>query len=306
MRLEYIRSFVGVVNYKSFSLAAKYLYVSQPTISTHIKQLEAELGVQLLVRSTKDVLLSEDGKVFYPYALQLLETEQQALKQLSKNENEGSGMVTLALSSVPGYYMFPQFLAQFRTKNADVSFKVLEGDSGDVLRKILEFDAEIGIGGLVSGNAKIHTEVLFEDEIVLITPNNGKYRNMNGRFPVEQLKKEHFITRELGSGTKRISENIEQELQLNTVSLHIAAQFESSEMVRRAVEAGIGVAFISKAAAKESLDKQKVLEFSFPNMNSKRSMYLMYHKDRMLGNIAENVICSLREFCIERYIQKSF
>ena len=68
MRLEYIRSFIGVVNYKSFSIAAKYLFLSQPTISTHIKQLEAELGVQLLVRSTKDVILTEDGRVFYPYA----------------------------------------------------------------------------------------------------------------------------------------------------------------------------------------------------------------------------------------------
>lgn len=84
MRLEYIRSFIGVVNYKSFSMAAKYLFLSQPTISTHIKQLEAELGVQLLVRSTKDVILSEEGLKFYPYALQLLETEKQALSQLKK------------------------------------------------------------------------------------------------------------------------------------------------------------------------------------------------------------------------------
>ncbi|MDD6515340.1 MAG: selenium metabolism-associated LysR family transcriptional regulator [bacterium] len=301
MRLEYVRSFIGVVNYKSFSLAAKYLYLSQPTISTHIKQLEAELGVQLLVRSTKDVLLSEEGKVFYPYALQLLETENQALKQLCRSENEMNQMVNVAVSSVPGHYMFPQFLAYFRTKNPDICFRISEGDSGDVLQKVLDYEVEIGIGGLDSGSEKIHTEMLFEDEIILITPNTAKYRNMNGKFPVEQMRKEWFITRELGSGTKNVSENIEQALKLDTTSLHVAAQFESSEMVRRAVEAGAGIAFISKTAAKESLDKQKVLEFSFGGVNTKRKMYLMYHKERRLGEAAEQMIGTLKDYCVEKY-----
>lgn len=301
MRLEYIRSFIGVVNYKSFSLAAKYLYLSQPTISTHIKQLESELGVQLLVRSTKDVLLSEEGKIFYPYALQLLETENRALKHLNKTENESGSIVTIALSSVPGNCMFPQFLARYRAKNADVKFRVSEGDSGSVLQKILNFDVEAGIGGLESGSDKVHSEVLFEDEIVLITPNTAKYKSMNGKFPVEHLAKEWFITRELGSGTKNAVDGIERDLKLNTASLHVVAQFESSEMVRRTVEAGAGVAFISKVAARESVEKQKILEFSFPNVNAKRKFYLMYHKDRGLSMTTESVLEELRSFCAEKY-----
>lgn len=297
MRLEYIRSFIGVVNYKSFSLAAKYLYLSQPTISTHIKQLEAELGVQLLVRSTKDVILSEEGKIFYPYALQFLETENQALRHLNRCEEKAGGIVKIALSSVPGYYMFPQFLTYFRVKNGNVNFKVKEGDSGDVLQKLLDYDVEIGIGGLDSGSDKIYSEVLFEDEIVLITPNVPKYKKLNGKFPIEQLGKERLITREVGSGTKIATDNLEQELKINLQSMRIFGQFESSEMVRRAVEAGAGVAFISKTAAKESIEKQKVLEFGFPEASAKRYFYLMYHKERKLSSSVESVIQGLREFC---------
>ena len=300
MRLDYIKSFIGVVNYKSFSLAAKYLFLSQPTISTHIKQLEAELGVQLLVRSTKDVLLSEEGKAFYPYALQLLETEKKALNQLRKSESKG-GLVSVAVSSVPGYYMLPQFLGNFRNHNDSISLKVIEGDSGNVLQKLLDFEVEIGIGSLESGSEKIHSEVLFEDEIILITPNTQKYRNMNGKFPVELLKKEWFITREIGSGTKTVSENLEHELKLDSMSLHVAAQFQSSELVRRAVESGAGIAFISKRAAKESLDKQKILGFSFPELSTMRKIYLMYHKDRVMGTATEEVIQSLRKYCKEQY-----
>lgn len=301
MRLDYIKSFIGVVNYKSFSLAAKYLFLSQPTISTHIKQLEVELGVQLLVRSTKDVLLSEEGKVFYPYALQLLETENKALVHLKKSGENAGGTVSVVASSVPAYYVLPGFLGNFRSQNDNTRFKVLEGDSGNVLQKLLDFDAEIGIGSLNSGSEKIHSEVLFEDEIILITPNLQKYRNMNGKFPLDQLKKERFITRELGSGTKTVTENLEMELHLDSQSLNVVAQFQSSELVRRAVEAGTGIAFISKTAAKESLEKQKVLAFSFEGASSMRKIYLMYHKDRVLGEAAEHVLEELREYCKERY-----
>lgn len=301
MRLEYVRSFIGVVNYKSFSLAAKYLYLSQPTISTHIKQLESELGVQLLVRSTKDILLSEEGRVFYPYALQLLETENQALEQLSRNESEAGRVVAIAVSSVPGNYMFPQFLSQFKVKNAGISFRVSEGDSGNVLQKILNYDVELGIGGLTSGSDKVHSEVLFEDEIVLITPNKAKYRELNGQFPIDKLRNECFVMRELGSGTKTAAENVEEKLKLNHASLHVVAQFESSEPVRRTVESGGGVAFISRTVVKESLDRQKILEFSFENVDARRQIYLMYHKDRKLSAASEHTIQALRRFCAEKY-----
>lgn len=299
MRLEYIRSFIGVVNYKSFSLAAKYLFLSQPTISAHIKRLEEELGVQLFVRSTKDVILSEEGLTFYPYAVQLLETEKEALGRLNKEEKSEQGMVAIATSSVPGNYIFTRFLAWFQRWGEGISFRVLEGDSEEVLQKVMHFEAELGIGGIKSTNEKMHCETLFEDEIILITPNKEKYKELNGSFPISLLKKELFITRETGSGTKTVTDNIERELKLNIQSLHVAAQFGSAEMVRRAVEAGTGVAFISQIAAKESLENKRVLEFRFPEVRSKRSIYLMYHKERVLSTAAKNVIKGLREYCTD-------
>lgn len=299
MKLEYIRSFIGVVNYKSFSLAAKYLFLSQPTISAHIKRLEEELGVQLLVRSTKDVILSEEGLTFYPYAVQLIETEKEALGRLNKEEKPERGTVTIATSSVPGNYIFPGFLAYFQKQRENTSFRILEGDSEDVMQKVMHFEAELGIGGSRSTNEKVHCETLFEDEIVLITPNKEKYKNLNGSFPVALLKKELFITRETGSGTKTITDNIERELKLNVQSLRVAAQFGTSEMVRRAVEAGAGVAFISQIAARESLEHKKVLLFRFPEVQAKRLIYLIYHKERVLSPAARNVIRYLREYCTE-------
>lgn len=86
MNLEQIKSLVCVVKNKSFSQAAKEMFVTQPTISMHIKTLENELGEQLLVRSTKDIVLSEAGLVFYPYAIRMLKAEEEALAQIKSRE----------------------------------------------------------------------------------------------------------------------------------------------------------------------------------------------------------------------------
>lgn len=297
MRLEYIRSFMSVVNYKSFSLAAQNIFLSQPTISTHIKQLENELGVQLLVRSTKDVILSEAGLIFYPYAVRLLETEHEAVVSLGAKESQVSGTVSISTSSVPGNYVLPHFFAAVKETFPDISYRVSEGDSAKVIQEVLHFDTEIGVGSIESMNEKCSCEPLFQDEIVLITPNTEKYKRMNGIFPPELLKNERFVLRESGSGTKMASENMERSLKLDLKSIKVAAQFESSEMVRRAVEAGVGIAFISRLAIRDSRELQKVQEFRFEHVNSRRQLYLVYHKDRVLSLPARSTIKALRKFC---------
>ena len=129
MNLEQIKSLVSVVNHKSFSLAAKEMFVSQPTISMHIKTLEKELGEQLLIRSTKDIVLSEAGLLFYPYAVQMLKAEEDAIQKIKNKGEKIAGDVMFASSSVPANYIFPGFLAYSKKKNPDIGYKISEGDS---------------------------------------------------------------------------------------------------------------------------------------------------------------------------------
>ncbi|RGU94256.1 LysR family transcriptional regulator [Clostridium sp. AF15-17LB] len=297
MRLEYIRSFISVVNCKSFSLAARQIFLSQPTISTHIKQLESELGVQLLVRSTKDVILSEAGVIFYPFAVRLLETENEALSQIHKTEMVVKGTVSIATSSVPGNYILPQFLACSRKAYPDINYRISEGDSAQVLQSILHFETDIGIGSIKSANEKCMCLPLVKDQIVLAAPNTEEYRNMKGNFPLERLKQETYVLREPGSGTRLATESIEQALDLHAKPLKVALQAESSELVKRGVEQGIGVAFISSLAVKESVEQGKVLKFEFPDIDTSRQLYLLYHKDRVMTVPVTTTIKILRQYC---------
>ncbi|MGL6202387.1 MAG: selenium metabolism-associated LysR family transcriptional regulator [Lachnospiraceae bacterium] len=294
MKLEHIKSFIGIVNNKSFSAAAKNMFLSQPTISAHIKLLEEELGVQLLVRSTKDVILSEEGLIFYPYAVKLMETENEALAKLHNKPTDIKGEVSITVSSVPAYYVIPYFMLDVRNTYPDITCRIMEEDSSKVVYDILRFNAEIGIGGIKTSNEKVVCEPLFTDEIVLITPNTERYRKLQGVFPTEILKDEDFVVRERGSGTKLAAAGIEKALSLEPGQLRTVVQLNSSEMICGAVETGVGIAFISRLAIQDALAKKSLLEFSFPAVDSVREFYLMYHRDRVLTPVATSVIKSLR------------
>lgn len=300
MNLEQIKTFISVVNHKSFSLAAKELFLSQPTISTHIKSLEEELKVQLLVRSTKDVMLTEVGLTFYPYAVKMIATENEALMQLHGEAFNVQGNVTFAVSSVPANYVVPPFLAYAFRHNPEVSYKVEESDSMDVIHKISHYEAEIGIGGLDSQNSKCIFEPLLKDHIVLITPNTEYYRKMEGHFPVEKLNEERYVRREVGSGTKIVSDALEKQLHLHFHEKNVVAQMGNTETIKHAVSEGVGIAFISKLAIKEFLKLGKILSFELEGGQAQREFYLIYHKERLLSPTAVNTIELLRKFAKTR------
>lgn len=297
MRLEHIKSFISVVNCKSFSIAAKQVYLSQPTISTHIKQLECELNVQLLVRSTKDVILSEAGLLFYPFAVKLLDTENKALLQLHKTKTTINGTVSIAASSVPGYYILPGFFAYARSIYPDISYRIVEGDSARVIQSILHFETDIGIGSIKRSNEKCICQQLIEDQIVLAAPNTEEYRSMNGEFSPQRLQKETYVVREAGSGTKIAAESIEKELGLHNRLLKTSLQAETSEQVKKGVEKGLGVAFISSLAVRDSVEQGKLLKFDFPHINTTRQIYLLYHRERMMTPTITSVINILKQYC---------
>lgn len=296
MRIEYIKSFIAVVNYKSFSNAARKLFISQPTISTHIKHLEEELGVTLLVRSTKELVLSEEGMLFYPYAVKIVEAEKEAIAQLRGERESLEKEVTLSTSSVPSNYIMPYFVSYAREHYPEISYRIQGGDSEKVIYDILHFNAELGIGSLYCSNEKCNCEPLFEDEIVLITPNTEYYREFKGEFPIELLKEESFVVREKGSGTKAITQRLEKELSLDEHLMNVAAQVGSAEMVRRSVEAGVGVGFISRLAIKGSVERGEVLEFQMKRTSAQRQIYLIYQKDHKLSAAARKTIKLLRDF----------
>lgn len=145
MDFKQLEAFSAVVSLGSFSRAGERLFLTQPTISAHIRSLERELGVQLVVRTTKEVYPSEEGKRLYAYAQKLLRLRDDAIAAVTSSAPPVGGIVTVAASSIPAQYVLPGAAAAFGRTHPDAAVRSLRCDSAAVVRQVAEGTADLGM-----------------------------------------------------------------------------------------------------------------------------------------------------------------
>ena len=144
MDIRQLEAYVYTVKYRSFSLAAQKLYLSQPTVSAHICNLEKELHTQLLKRTTKTLSVTPAGQTLYNYAAEILDLRHKAILELS---NEQETMLHIGVSSVPSLYLLPELLAAYHEKAPEIRFRTSCSDSLDVINKVSDSTCDIGLVG---------------------------------------------------------------------------------------------------------------------------------------------------------------
>ena len=187
MDFKQIEAFVNVIKYKSFSKAAEATFLTQPTISTHISSLEKELGVTLIDRLGKESRPTKQGRAFYNYAINLINTRERAINAMGNFGKEISGQIDLRASSVPGQYIVPKLLADFHKEYPEVTFRLEQSDSEQVWNDILDNMGEIGFTGEYQ-NKGLKYELLFKEPSVLITPKNEKFTRLREKTDTISLK----------------------------------------------------------------------------------------------------------------------
>lgn len=295
MHFKQIEAFVNVVRCKSFSKAAEAIYLSQPTISAHISTLEAELGACLIVRSTKEVYPSAAGKIFYEYAVEMLRLRDRATLEVQSYSTEVRGSLDIAASTVPSQYILPEILPALVAKHPKVFYSVRQYDSSEVVKRILDMEAEVGMTGTAPDKGVCAFEPFLQDKLVLITPNTPAYQKMAGTVSPDALRTLPFINREPGSGTRREAEEFLLGAGVDPKALRTVAQMQSTESIKQAVRKGLGVSVISQLAAEDFISSGAVLALDLPSSHPQRSFYLVYHKRRPLSPAAEVFVREVRE-----------
>lgn len=293
MHFKQVEAFVNVIRCKSFSKAAEAIYLSQPTISAHISSLENELGVCLIVRSTKEVYPSAAGRIFYQYALEMLRLRDRAILEVQSYATEVRGELDIAASTVPSQYILPDILPDLVEKYPKVFFSVRQYDSAEVVGRIVDMDAEVGLTGTAPDKGACAFEPFLADQLVLIAPNTPAYRSL-GEMTPSAVRALPFIVRENGSGTRRESEEYLLGAGVDPKSLHTVAQLQSTESIKQAVKSGLGVSVISRLAAEDFLSSGDVLQLKLESAHPQRSFYLVYHKKRPLSPAAEVFVREIR------------
>lgn len=261
MNLKQLEAFVMIANNKSFSLTAKKLYLTQPTVSAYISKLEYELGEKLFYRTTKEVTLTEAGKKIYIYAKDIIELAEKIENAFKGSSEEGTRRMVISASSIPGTYLLPGILAEFSRTYPNVEMRVQESDSAGVMNDIREHRADLGFVGTATKDREISFMPFCRDELVLITPNNDRYRELKEKkLNLTWIEQEPWIMREDGSGTYKETLHVFEEMGIHSDQLHILARFNNTGAILLSVAQGSGISIVSRLAAQAAVERGDVLD----------------------------------------------
>lgn len=276
MNLKQLEAFVRVAETKSFSAAAKMLFLTQPTVSAHIASLERELNTCLLIRNTKGVALSESGKELYAYAEQMLELEQKIRERFGLTGRQPGSVLRIAASTIPSLYLLPDIMARFRKEYPEEQLKLFETDSSGVVEMILSHKADVGFTGTVLEKGSCTYIPFYQDKLVVLTPSSERYRARKNDDIVSWILEEPVILREEGSGTRKEALRLLAQTGVDISKLNVAAMMENQETIKRSVGSGMGISILSKLAAKEEIDSGKLLAFPLGETGGKRNINVVY------------------------------
>lgn len=291
MDFRQLDSFLMIAKLGNFSKAAKELYLTQPTISNHIKSLEDELGLSLFHRNSWQVSLTEEGEIFLNFAKELMQKRRQMMDAMSLSVDKLKGKLTIHTSTIPETYLLPGLIAKFQQANPEVQFLIKHGDSHDIIQSIIDDQIEFGFCGTQIKHAKLEYLPLVQDEMILVVA---------GDYPADSLSLKELpnlplILREEGSGHRDL---LVKELQQHSISLRdlqVVAYSDSTETIKQLVQQGVGGAFLSSFAIEQELASGKLKTIKLGDLQFTRDFYFVIHKHAKLSQIEQAFIALVRE-----------
>ncbi len=294
MDLWQLKVFVNVVEQKSFSRAGETVFLSQPTVSSHIKELEGYLQCRLIDRLSREAVPTKAGELLYSYAKQLLDIREEAEAAISNFLGRAKGHLTIGGSTIPSGYIIPRHIGIFSKKYPDITLSVKSGDTAEIISAVIQGEIEIGIVGAGTDEPDIFQKKLIEDEMKLILPASHPWAEKKS-VDCSDIFKAPFIAREHGSGTwKSISKSI-SEAGYSAEDLNITARMGNTVSVIQAVLNLAGISILSTIAVEDYIEAGKIKAISVDGLDLHRNFFLITHQKRTLSPLSGIFLSFLKE-----------
>ena len=240
-----LRVFCSVALHGSFTKAADLLCLTQQAVSFQVKSLEDEVGTRLFLRTSSGAELTAAGQVLYGYAQKVAALYVEAEKAMASYAESAVRKVSLGATGSIARHCLPRIIEEFRRERPQVQLHVRIGNSRQVLEWLSTDAADIGIvsaGPVVLGSFRVTP--WFRDELVLIVSPQHRWASA-AEFHIEDLQHEPFVIREEGSGSRQLIENLLADRGISVGAMNIVLEVQSTDAVKAAVAAGVGVAIVS-------------------------------------------------------------
>ena len=293
MDLWQLNIFCKVVEYKSFSEAGRKIHLSQPTVSSHIKDLERQFGCRLIDRLSKEALPTKAGDLLYAYARRILAIKDEAETALAEFQGTIKGALAIGGSTIPGVYLLPRFMGAFKKIHPDVKISLRIGDTQKIIDDVLADRLEMGIVGAETKDKGIVQESLIQDQLSLVVAGEHRWADRT-HVTLNALCREPFIVREKGSGTL---ESIQHSLSLSGNSLdafNIVAEMGSTAAVIQGIKNQLGVSILSSIAVQDEVRAGILRTIEIQGLNLTRRFHLTRRRDRTASPLCRAFVDFIR------------
>lgn len=290
--IEEFKTFIAVVDFKNFTKAGEYLNLSQPSVSTHIKNLEIMFGVTLINRSVKQktISITESGYTLYKRAKEIINLLDITYLDVKTLSNSVKGSIKIGASLTIGECILPKFLGYFSNKYPDVDVEVIIENTGIISEELKKMKLDIGIIEGATSSSFFNQEYFLEDNLVLAIP---FYENIkNSVLDLDTLQNKRWIAREDGSGTR---EYLNLFLTQNKIIPKSMIVLGSNLAVKEAVKNNLGITITSNHVVSNAASRKELSTIDL-GKDFTRSFSIIYPKELTLSKAANIFLQELKEY----------
>lgn len=293
MNLWQLKIFVAVIEHKGFSKASEAINLSQPTVSSHIRELEEHFQCPLLDRLGKTTEPTRAGELLYEHAKEILSLSKKTEDSIRDFLGSLKGRLFVGGSTIPSGYIFPKILGPFSRQFPDIHVEMISGDTSSIIEEIKKGNIDIGVVGAKTDDPFILQEEYIADEMRLIVPSDHRW---SGRTCIScrELFSEPFIKREKGSGTWQTIQKSMSAAGFDSNNLNAPVTMGNTVSVIQGILHHVGISILSAIAVLDEIDKGRLKAIQVEDLNLDRFFYLTTSARRAMSPLTAKFIESAK------------
>jgi len=277
-----LRIFRTVAEETSYTKAAKRLHLSQPAVSMQVKQLEEAVGMPLLEQIGKKLFLTEAGEILSACAADIAERMQQTSEMIAQLQGVQRGNLKISVATTASYFVI-NIIKKFSEMYPQININLDVTNRSSLIEQLANNDRDIIIMGEPPQTLDLIARPFMDNPLVMITAIDNPLTKRK-KLKIEELRNQTFVIRESGSGTRAA---IERVFEKAGVDIHSTIEMSSNEAIKQAVQAGLGLAIVSRHTVKLELDTGNLATLNVSNFPIMRKWYLVHPAGKTLSPLAK-------------------
>ncbi|MGL4344678.1 MAG: LysR family transcriptional regulator [Cellulosilyticaceae bacterium] len=288
MTIRHLKIFIAVAECGKMGVAAEKLFISQPSVSQAIKEIEEHYNVKLFERLSRKLYITESGELLLRYARYIIQSFDEMERQLKYTGEHVS--LRIGATITVGTCMLEPIIAAFETKHSDIKTKVVVNNSDEIQQMLLKSQLDVGI---IEGDIE-HKDLdkfpICKDSLVLAV---GKKHPLyeKRQIKVETLEGEALICREKGSGVRKVFDKLLEDYQ---ISMPIKWDCTNTEAIKRAAIGGQGIAVFSEQIIEEEIKNEALHIVTLEGVSLSREICVVLHKNKFLSHHLKSFLEEIR------------